>query len=109
MTFNITKTFGLIVLIIILFTLGLNAQRPEPEKTMIGGETMYTLLKPGDIPAIFNPEFMTVSQARDYYHDEEPLIMVIDGETAKAYSTWYLDQHEVVNDFINGRAIAVTW
>lgn len=109
MAFYVTKTVGLIVLIIVLFTLSPSAQRKEPEKTIVAGDTMYTLLKPGGIPAIFKPEFVTVSQAKDYYYDEEPLIMVVDGEKAKAYSTWYLDHHEVVNDFINGKAIAVTW
>ncbi len=85
------------------------AQRPEPKKTEIMGHTMYTLLKPGDIPAIFDPQFISIKEAESLYYDNEPLIVVADGNKAKAYSIWHLDQHEVVNDYINGKAITVTW
>ncbi len=86
-----------------------SAQRPEPKREEIRGFTMYTVLNPGDIPAIFEPEFVTVEQARDLYYPDEPLIAVVDGDSTKGYSTWHLDGHEVVNDYINGRAITVTW
>ncbi len=85
------------------------AQRPQPKKTEILGHTMYTLLKPGDIPAIFDPQFISTTEAESLYYDDEPLIVVTDGSKAKAYSIWHLDQHEVVNDYINGKAITVTW
>ncbi len=85
------------------------AQRPEPKITEIMGHTMYTLLKPGDIPAIFDPQFISITEAESLYYDNEPLIVVTDGRQAKAYSIWHLDQHEVVNDYINGKAITVTW
>lgn len=85
------------------------AQRPEPKKTEIMGHTMYTLLKPGDIPAIFDPQFISVLEAESLYYDNEPVIVVTDGGEAKAYSIWHLDQHEVVNDYINEKAITVTW
>jgi len=84
-------------------------QRPEPKKTEVGGHTMYTVLKPGDIPAIFEPEFTSVADARESYYPEEPLMVVADGDQAKAYSIWHLDSHEIVNDYINGKAITVTW
>ena len=73
------------------------------------GHTMYTLLKPGDIPAIFDPAFISIAEAESLYYDNEPLIVVADGNKAKAYSIWHLDQHEIVNDYINGKAITVTW
>ena len=85
------------------------AQRAEPVKTEILGHTMYTLLKPGDIPAIFEPEFVTSGEADKLYFPDEPLMVVVDGDIAKAYSIWHLDQHEIVNDYINGKAITVTW
>lgn len=37
--------------------------------------------------------------------DGEPVIGVVDGTVAKAYSTWLLNGHEVVNDTINSRPI----
>jgi hypothetical protein len=27
----------------------------------------------------------------------------------RAYSTWQLDRHEIVNDVFEGRPVAVTW
>jgi len=86
-----------------------HAQRNEPKKTEIKGHTMYTLLEPGGIPAIFEPEFIRISDADSFYYADEPLIVVSGGGVAKAYSTWHLDQHEIVNDYIDGKAITVTW
>jgi len=85
------------------------AQRREPKKTEIRGETMYTLMPPGGIPAIFEPEFISIKEAEPLYYPEEPLLVVADGDVAKGYSTWHLDHHEIVNDYINGKAITVTW
>ena len=50
-----------------------------------------------------------MAEADEYYIDEEPLLVVVDGGEARAYSTWHLDNHEIVNDYINGKAITVTW
>ena len=86
-----------------------NAQSEKPMKTMIKGHPMYKVLEPGMIPAIFDPEFISVSEADQFYYPEEPLLAVVEGGTAKAYSTWHLDRHEIVNDSINGKAIAATW
>lgn len=86
-----------------------SAQMPEPVKTMVAGDTLYTLLKPGDIPAIFDPEFISVEEAEKLYHKNEPLMVVSKGGEVKAYSVWHLDGHEVVNDYLDGDAITVTW
>ncbi len=104
----VKSTLISIVITLLITSFGF-AQRQEPQKIMIKNHTMYKVLKPGDIPAIFEPEFLSVSEADDYYYPDEPLIAVIDSNIARGYSTWHLDHHEVVNDFINGRAIAVTW
>jgi len=107
-----TKLMINTVVLIFILTLGFNismAQRPQPKETEIKGHTMYTLLKPGDIPAIFEPEFISISEADKFYFPEEPLIIVVDGGEARAYSTWHLDHHEIVNDYINGKSITVTW
>ena len=78
-------------------------------ETEVKGHTMYTYYPPGVIPAIFEPSFLTLAQADSLYYAEEPVIVVAVGDEAKAYSTWYLDSHEIVNDFIDGTAITVTW
>ncbi len=85
------------------------AQRKEPVKTEVHGHTMYTLLNPGEIPAVFEPEFIPVNNADRYFYPDEPLLVVKGRDTVKAYSTWHLDRHEVVNDYIDGKAITVTW
>jgi len=36
------------------------------------------------------------------------MVVTAEGQ-AKAYSTWHLDRHEVVNDYIGETAIAATW
>ena len=41
--------------------------------------------------------------------DEEELDGIGRDGTAKAYSTWHLDTHEIVNDVIDGEPIAATW
>ena len=98
-----------LLLIGILLASSVMSQRPKPKETELQGHTMYTLLKPGDIPAIFDPEFLTVAEAESLYHDQEPLLVVTSGDETKGYSTWFLDHHEIVNDYINGTAITVTW
>ena len=98
-----------LLLLFLLVSQSILAQRPEPKEIDVYGHTMYTLLKPGDIPAIFDPEFINISIADSFYYSDEPLIVVTDGSIVKGYSTWYLDHHEVVNDYINGKAITVTW
>jgi len=70
---------------------------------------IITLLPPDAIPAIDNPVFLTVEEAdAEYAPDEEVLGVVFDGE-ARAYSVPLLSSHEIVNDTVAGRKIAVTW
>jgi len=103
--------FTTVITSILLFTLALpaTAQRREPKKTDVDGHTMYTLLEPGAIPAIFEPELLPVDEAEELYHPDEPLLVVtLDGET-HGYSTWHLDRHEIVNDRIGDTWFAATW
>lgn len=102
---------GAIFLFLLFFLLppAIQGQRRAPIMTEIQGHTLYTILSPGDIPAIFDPEFIPVSEAGRLYYDQEPLMVVVAEGAAKAYSTWHLDRHEVVNDVIGGTLIAATW
>ncbi len=103
------KNLFIVTVIILTLAQALLAQRKEPKKTEIRGHTMYTVLEPGDIPAIFEPQFLSIAESEKFYYDDEPLIVVTSGDEAKGYSTWHLDHHEIVNDYIDGTAIAVTW
>lgn len=67
------------------------------------------VLEKDAIPAILNPQFLSVAEAIDVYHDDELVLGVeIDGE-AHAYSIAWLSRVEIVNDVVGGRKIAATW
>ena len=77
--------------------------KPEPELEII------TRLRRDGIQAIFDPTFVTVSEAGVFMRDEELVIgLTIDGDS-RAYSVAYLSGHEVVNDVVGGKPVAVTW
>jgi hypothetical protein len=61
------------------------------------------------IHAIDNPQFLKAAQASDQYTGADLIIGVsINGEH-KAYSTAFLSSHEIVNDVVGGKPVAVTW
>lgn len=60
------------------------------------------------IPAILAPKFAAVEQA-DFLRDSDEVIGVeVDGE-ARAYPIRILNWHEIVNDTVSGKPIAVTF
>lgn len=70
---------------------------------------IVTLLPPDAIPSIDRPQFLSAEDANNFYSPDELVIGVaFDGE-ARAYSVPFLSSHEIVNDSISGRKIAVTW
>jgi hypothetical protein len=70
---------------------------------------IITLLPRDAIPAIDNPNFLSVDEADNQYEPDELVIGVeFDGD-ARAYSIPLLSSHEIVNDIVGGRKIAVTW
>lgn len=72
-------------------------------------EEIRTVLPKDAIPSIDNPRFNSAQQADAEYEPDEQVIGVeLEGE-ARAYSTALLSSHEIVNDEIQGRPIAVTW
>ena len=72
----------------------------------------YEIMKilPKDaIRAVFDPNFLTQDEADSQYRDTDLVIGVsINGEH-RAYNVAYLSGHEIVNDVVGGRPIAVTW
>ncbi len=85
------------------------AQSRNMSVTLIEGDTMYTLMEPGDIPAVFDPELASLQTDAGDFDPDEPLLVISVGKDVRAYSTWHLDHHEVVNDRIGDTPIAVTW
>ncbi len=61
------------------------------------------------IPALDRPRFTSVSEADTWLSDREPVVLVEVGEEAKAYPLQILIWHEIVNDGVGGRPVAVTY
>lgn len=80
-------------------------ETPVPDVTL----EIITLLPKDAIPAIFDPEFVSVEEASTFLADDDQVMgVVIDGD-ARAYGTAFLSSREVVNDTVGGRPITVTW
>ena len=63
---------------------------------------------PDGIPAIDEPAFLTVGEV-DFLADEESVVVLgLDGQT-RAYPVQILTWHEIVNDVVAGRPVAVTY
>ena len=86
----------------------LTAQPRLPVLEELDGDKVSKLLEPDAIPAIDDPMLVAVDEAI-FMADAEPVIGIVVNGEARAYSVWHLDYHEIVNDRIEGSAIAVTW
>ena len=61
------------------------------------------------IPAILDPQFLDASEAIEAYNEHEQVLgLSIDGDH-RAYPIPYLSAHEIVNDVVGGKPVAVTW
>jgi hypothetical protein len=72
-----------------------------------GDDVLHTVLPRDAIPAIDKPSFEPVVTAK--LNDRELVLGVVGEREQRAYSTWQLDRHEIVNDVFEGKPIAVTW
>lgn len=71
-------------------------------------ERLHTVLPRDAIPAIDRPVFEPAATTRSLAN-REPVIGLVGDREERAYSTWQLDRHEIVNDVFEGRPVAVTW
>lgn len=70
---------------------------------------IFTLLGYDAIPAILSPEFVDSQAAAVWMDpDEQVLGLSINGDH-RAYPITMLSRHEIVNDVVGGRPVAVTW
>lgn len=85
-------------------------KRRELPFEMVEGEPMYQVLPAEAIPAIDEPVFVDAQAADAFLATDEPVLGVVGRNgTAKCYSAWHLDAHEIVNDEVDGEPIAATW
>jgi hypothetical protein len=82
----------------------------EDESDIVERDLRIVSLLPKDaIPAIFDPTFLGAEQADEWYDPDELVLGVEINSDARAYSIPFLSRHEIVNDTVGGRKIAVTW
>ena len=70
---------------------------------------IVTLLGFDAIPAILDPQFVSVDEADDWMDSDELVLGLSINGDSRAYSVPMLSSHEIVNDTVGGRKIAVTW
>ncbi len=91
------SSFFLVFLIFPIF----GAANPEGE--------IRTLLPKDAIPSIDAPKFVKAKDADKFMQPSEMVIGVNIKGDKRAYSVPLLSSHEIVNDVVGGRSIAVTW
>ncbi len=74
-----------------------------------GDDTLHVVLPKDAIRAIDRPAFEPAEKADGVMDNDELVIGLVGEREQRAYSTWQLDHHEIVNDVFEGRPIAVTW
>ena len=70
---------------------------------------IVTLLGFDAIPAILDPEFVSVKEADEWMDSDELVLGLSINGDSRAYSVPMLSSHEIVNDTVGGRKLAVTW
>jgi hypothetical protein len=63
---------------------------------------------PDGIPAIDRPQFLPIAKV-NWVGDQEPVGVLVERGTARAYPLQILMWHEIVNDTLGGRAVTVTY
>jgi hypothetical protein len=114
-----------------------NDYRPTSEKEKVSSSNIAIQNQPGDIqikngfqlsnslvrqeyitesglpkdgrPAIDHPDFVRLSEAREFLKDDDLVLGVIYDEIAKAYPIRILNLHEVVNDNFAGTPVTISY
>ncbi len=73
------------------------------------GEIMSGGVGKDGIPAIDNPRFNSVSEAREFLSEKEPVLAITLQEQTKIYPLRILMWHEIVNDTVADTPVAVTY
>ncbi len=100
------------------FFLGLRAEtvtvldpsaRPTPSSNGTLDLKIITILARDGIPAILDPVFAAPAEALAQMDPSERVIGVSINGDHRAYPLNLLSRHEIVNDTVGGKPIAVTW
>ena len=103
------KTVFLIGVVAASAAIGLWRPRAEPGLAAESPATdeIVDVLPRDQIPAVFAPRFVPASRAG--IKPEAHVIGYAHGGESHAYALNLLNGHEIVNDVVEGRKIAVTW
>jgi len=89
---------------------GERSRGPDEPVLVVEGDPLVRGAEEGEIPALRDPEMVPASEAGSFMLDEEPVVGIVPaGEKPRAYSTWHLDSHEIVNDELRAGPLLVTW
>tara|TARA_B100001123_G_C14811495_1_gene828516 strand:- start:244 stop:639 length:396 start_codon:yes stop_codon:yes gene_type:complete len=83
--------------------------RPGLDSTGTRDLKIITVLGRDGIPAILEPQFATSAQALGQMDLGERVLGVSINSEHRAYPLNLLSRHEIVNDTVGGKPIAVTW
>ena len=75
----------------------------HPDKLRSGGPPM------DGIPSIDNPKYVSVEEADEWIQDNELVLALTYKKTTRVYPLQILVWHEIVNDFIEGDPILITY
>jgi len=96
------KLLGLLAAVLSLSGFDFTKHSIPPEEIQGGGPP-----KDG-IPAILDPQFISAQEAT-FLADDDELVGVVENGVAKAYPLRILTWHEVVNDRLGDKPVAVTY
>ncbi len=74
----------------------------------IRADEIQSILPQDAIPALVSPSYVSAAAATDIRDTEEVIGLAINGD-ARAFPIATLSAHEIVDDVIGGRPLAVTW
>lgn len=74
----------------------------------IRADEIQTILPQDTIPALVGPVYVSAAAATDIRDTEEVIGIAVNGD-ARAFPIATLSAHEIVDDVIGGRPLAVTW
>jgi hypothetical protein len=109
--------YAAVLLILLAGTVYLAVFAPRPNAIptraappdLIPDSALVDVLSPDSIPSIDEPKFVAPAEAARWLADREPVVSLELGGEDRAYPAQILTWHEIVNDVIGGKPVAVTY
>ncbi len=112
---KITNFNKLLFFLILLFTVSACKKEEAPPPVTGSGEWLIPVEQvlsggpgPDGIPSVDSPQFEKASEVT-YLEDNDLVLGIKMGDIIRAYPHPILDWHEIINDVIDGKAVAITY